>query len=68
VRQITLATTAYIGDFDAYPTYYDRRDVDTFFWAYKLEPYLKSRWLGPVYHCPDFKWTNLPRASTWKWE
>ena len=60
VRQITLATAAYTGDFDAYPTFYDRRDVGTFHWSYKLEPYLNSRWLEPVYHCPDFNWTNRP--------
>jgi prepilin-type N-terminal cleavage/methylation domain-containing protein/prepilin-type processing-associated H-X9-DG protein len=58
LKQITLATLSYTGDFSAYPPYYDRDDVRAFYWAFKLKSYSKSDWTNSLYQCPAFDWKN----------
>jgi prepilin-type processing-associated H-X9-DG protein len=57
VRQISIASLAYIADFEAYPIHYARFDRDIY-WASKLRSYINARWTDKVFHCPGFKYTN----------
>jgi len=56
VRQITLADAIYVSDFSAYPRFIglDGNGSNFVYWAYELEPYIKSRWNDPIFQCPGF--------------
>jgi prepilin-type N-terminal cleavage/methylation domain-containing protein len=60
VRQISLAVLSYGSDTGAFPMYFDPTDEESFFWAYKIKPYIKANWTDRVFHCPGYKHTNIP--------
>ena len=59
LRQISLASAMYVGDYGAYPDWrqlLDRPDrgpglIDSF-WPDRLIPYLSATWTNDIYQCP----------------
>jgi len=70
VRQIILADAVYVSDFSAYPVFIAVYGTNLSYWAYQLEPYIKSRWQDPIFHCPGFPYTNrepFPWSNDGRW-
>ncbi|MBM3833748.1 MAG: DUF1559 domain-containing protein [Verrucomicrobia bacterium] len=60
LRQLGLALTMYVDDFDRYPScYFDAAILENEPWHVKLKSYLSSKWTDPVYRCPDYKGITL---------
>lgn len=59
LRQITLSSLLYLNDHGYYIRHFYYLPVRTNnFWPDRLYPYTGSKWLDPLYKCPDNKLTN----------
>jgi prepilin-type N-terminal cleavage/methylation domain-containing protein/prepilin-type processing-associated H-X9-DG protein len=56
LRQVALATAAYVNDLGVYPPFYAASSDQSvsYYWTELLEPYTKNTWFGPLYQCPGF--------------
>jgi prepilin-type N-terminal cleavage/methylation domain-containing protein/prepilin-type processing-associated H-X9-DG protein len=56
LRQIALALTMYVDDYDRYPMYFaDPNAVTEEPWHEKLRAYTSSKWTNSLYRCPDYR-------------
>lgn len=54
LRQLGLALTMYVDDFDRYPVYnFDL--ISAMPWNERLRPYISGKWSDPIYRCPDYR-------------
>jgi prepilin-type N-terminal cleavage/methylation domain-containing protein len=61
LRQIGVATAAYVSDYSVYPMHYYDDGVTANCWSDLLVPYMNAKWQDRVYDCPDF-WLYEPRG------
>jgi prepilin-type N-terminal cleavage/methylation domain-containing protein/prepilin-type processing-associated H-X9-DG protein len=56
LRQIAMALTMYVDDYGRYPMYFaDPNALTEEPWHQKLRPYTMSKWMDPLYRCPDYR-------------
>ncbi len=62
LRQISLACSMYVGDFNAYPPFAEviaePSETNLHTWPEKMAPYIAATWADPVYRCPAISRTN----------
>lgn len=61
VRQLGLALSLHVLDYELYPVYNVDPSVDLTnrFWHQALRPYTSSAWTDPLYRCPDYRGLTL---------
>jgi prepilin-type N-terminal cleavage/methylation domain-containing protein/prepilin-type processing-associated H-X9-DG protein len=60
LRQLGLAMTMYVDDFERYPScYFDSALLENEPWHVKLNSFAASKWTDPLYRCPDYKGLTL---------
>lgn len=58
LRQIGIANSLYLGDYNSLPKFFGINQGNAEFWADMLLPYSASRWHDPLYKCPGYPKTN----------
>ena len=63
LRQIGLALNMYVNDSGRYPLAVFPSLQPRMWWDDVLRPYTSSRWQGPLFKCPDYKWRTSSEAQ-----
>src|SRR5262245_59997825 len=58
LKQIGLGLQMYVVDTGYYPLYANSFGTNVSHWCDLLVPYTSSRWISPLYRCPDYKGSN----------